>query len=237
MSNFSRQWIVTSALLDKFPRVLHGFGTKYFQEKELNHFCQSKNLKPITLKQLHSDHIHLLEKKPDSLLEGDALVTYLPGFVLTIKTADCLPVLIVDPINQIVAAVHCGWRGTAARLLEKVINFLIKIFGTQPENLYCAFGPCISQNCYEVGEEVRKSFNYAGFSLNENLFKPNQDRPNHFFLDLRKANRDLLLASGIEAKKIDEIVICPHCHQDFLSRRRDGHRCGRLLNFIGLLYN
>lgn len=227
--------IITSSQFHQFPFILHGFGTKYFQERELNQFCQSYNLKPVFLKQQHSDCIHWLEKEPNCLLEGDALITSHPGLVLIIKTADCLPVLMLDPTKRIIAAAHCGWRGTSMRLLEKLVDFLVRQLNCYPENLHVVFGPTISAECYEVGEDVKEVFNRAGFSCKDALFKPNPDRPGYFFFDLRKANREQLFVSGIKAEKIEEIEICPHCHQHFLSRRRDGTGCGRLLNFICLL--
>lgn len=232
----SQDWpLLTSSSFRQFSFLLHGFGTKYFQEKELYRLCQSKNLKPIFLKQQHSDGIHWLEREPNNLLEGDALITSQPGLVLIIKTADCLPILILDPRKRIIAAAHCGWRSTSQRLIEKLVKILTQKLNSHPEDLQVVFGPSISPQCYEVGEEVREAFRQAGFILNEDLFKPNPNRPGHFFFDLKKANREQLLALGTKAEKIEEINICPHCHQDFHSRRRDGAGCGRLLNFIGLL--
>ncbi len=227
--------ILKSSLLDQFPFVVHGFGTKYFQEKEMKELSRLKNLKPVFLKQAHSDRFHFLKDDPDFLLEGDGLITSSPGLLLSVKTADCLPVLLFDPINRIVAAVHCGWRGTAARLLEKIICFLINSFNTKPENLLIVFGPCISRDCYEVGEEVRLLFNQAGFPLEGNLFRPNPEKSGHFYLDLRLANRLQLLPLGVEPEKIEEIDLCPHCHRDLLSFRRDRVRRHRLFNFIALI--
>lgn len=226
--------ILKVSLLNQFPFVIHGFGTRHFQEKEMSQLSQLNNLKPLYLKQAHSDRLHFLEAEPGFIPEGDALITSGPGLLLVVKTADCLPVLVLDPINRIIAAVHCGWRGTAARLLEKLVHFLMVSFNTQPKNLFIAFGPCISRDCYEVGEEVRLLFSRAGFSLNEDLFRPNPMRSGHYYLDLRLANRNQLLMSGVQPEKIEEINLCPHCHEDLFSFRRDGARCGRLFNFIAL---
>ncbi len=227
--------ILKSSLLDQFPFVVHGFGTRHFQEKEMSQLSQLNNLKPLYLKQAHSDRLHFLEAEPDFILEGDALITSRPGFLLVVRTADCLPVLVLDPVNRIVAAVHCGWRGTASRILEKLVHFLIVSFNTQPENLHIAFGPCISRDCYEVGEEVRLIFSQAGFPLNRDLFRPNLNRSGHFYLDLRLANRHQLLTLGVQPEKIEEINLCPHCHEDLLSFRRDGTFRDRLFNFIALI--
>ena len=234
---FRVEWpfVLKASLLDQFPFIVHGFGTKHFQEKELRELCQSQNLEPVFLHQAHSSRIHYLEEKPAAVLEGDALVTSKQGLLLLIKTADCLPVLIFDPANRIIASAHCGWRGTSSRLLEKLIDFLVNSFGSRPENLSVAFGPCISRDCYEVGPEVRDIFSQSGFPRDEKLFSPHPLHPGRFFLDLRLANRNQLLTRGIRKEKIEEITICPHCHPDFLSFRRDAVTKARLFNFIGLL--
>lgn len=162
------------------------------------------------------------------------MISSRPGLLLIIKTADCLPVLMVDPQKKIIAAAHCGWRGTAARLLAKVILTLVDVFDSKPQDLKLAFGPCISPQCYEVGEDVRQVFAQARFSLNEDLFRPHPEKLGHFLLDLRFANRTQLLAAGVKPENIQEVDICPHCHPDFTSWRRDKNLAGRLLNFISL---
>ena len=235
MNKTADNLFLTSPLLNQVPFILHGFGTRHCGERELRSLEPWNNLEPVELRQCHSDRIHIISRKPNAPLEGDAMISSLPGLLLIIKTADCLPVLMVDPQRKIIAAAHCGWRGTAARLLAKVVLTLIDVFGSQPLDLKVAFGPCISPQCYEVGEDVRQVFGQARFSLNEDLFRPHPEKAGRFLLDLRLANRTQLLAAGVKPENIEEIDICPHCQADFTSWRRDKNSAGRLLNFISLI--
>lgn len=226
---------LVSALLAQIPGVVHGFGTKYFTPEELSRVEALKKFFPVVMKQKHSDFIHVIRQKPGLPLEGDALITSQPDFLLIIKTADCLPVLLADPKKNVVAAVHCGWRGTASRLLTKVIALLGSTFASRPQDILAAFGPSIASSCYEVGEDVLEVFSRAGFSVDEDLFRQHPEKKGYFFLDLSLANRQQLLSLGLRPENIEEIRVCPHCHQDFTSWRRDREKAGRLLNFIGLL--
>src|SRR5512137_2325214 len=90
-------------------------------------------------------------------------MTNVPGLLLVIRTADCLPVLLVDEENRAVAAVHCGWRGTERRILEKTVKAMEGAYGSKPADMRAALGPCIGPACYEVGPEVRQAYLKAGF--------------------------------------------------------------------------
>ncbi len=234
MSEQPRKLFLTSSLLTQFPFLVHGFGTRYLDEDQIRSIEPGKNLNLVTMKQEHSDRILFLGRELPSSLRGDALVTNQTSLLLVVKTADCLPVLLVDAEQKIIAAAHCGWRGTASQLLSKLVAFIAGKFRTRPQDLRVALGPCISADCYEVGEEVREIFGQAGFSLDEDLFRPNPQKPNFYYLDLRLANKKQLLASGVNPENIEEVGDCPHCSSDFVSWRRDRDKTGRLLNFIGL---
>jgi YfiH family protein len=199
-------------------------------------------MRPVILRQLHSDIIHKIDEVPPKKLEGDALLTNVPGLVLVIRTADCLPVLLVDPENRAVGAVHCGWRGTQKRILEKAVKAMGEAYGSKPADLLAALGPCIGAACYEVGPEVRKAFLEAGFP--ERLFVergklPAIQVPNYqgkYLLDLREANLWLLREAGVPKSRVfNSGPVCTHCEPRLLSYRRHPADPRRMYNFIGLV--
>ena len=112
----------------------------------------------ITLKQFHSDVIHLFDSAPSDPCRGDACITNRPGLLLAIQTADCVPILLVDPQKRAIAAIHAGWRGTLARIASKTIGKMQMHFATNPRDLLAAIGPSIGPCCYEVGTEVATQF-------------------------------------------------------------------------------
>jgi YfiH family protein len=170
---------------------------------------------------------------PDCLLEGDAMITDRPGIFLIIQTADCLPVFVVDEERRAIAAVHCGWRGTAKRVLQKCVETMRSSFGCAPDALLVALGPCIAATCYEVGEDVLMEFIRAGFP--EDLFQPHPESERKYDLDLEKANRIQLTELGVSGANIHSVQLCTHCDDSLLSYRRDRTTTNRLLNFIGLI--
>ncbi|MDP2958132.1 MAG: polyphenol oxidase family protein, partial [Longimicrobiales bacterium] len=143
--------------------LVHGFGNAGWREEGFLAFAAARDLRPVIMRQLHSDTVHRLDGVPAGKLEGDALMTDVPGLLLVIRTADCLPVFLVDKRNRAAAAVHCGWRGTEKRILEKAAEAMGRAYGSEPGAMLAALGPCIGSACYEVGPEVRESFLGAGF--------------------------------------------------------------------------
>jgi YfiH family protein len=143
--------------------LVHGFGRAGWDEETIRTWPAFRGFRPVVMRQLHSDIIHRLEGTPEGKLEGDALMTDVPGLLLIVRTADCLPVLLVDKEHRAVAAVHCGWRGTEKRSLEKAVLGMTRAYGSEPGKLLAALGPCIGASCYEVGPEVRQAFERAGF--------------------------------------------------------------------------
>ncbi|MGB8952739.1 MAG: peptidoglycan editing factor PgeF [Candidatus Aminicenantales bacterium] len=223
---------LTVTRLTQIPFLVHGFGTKEWQERDLKKYSERKHFRRIFLEQVHSDRIHRIDRMPEKKLTGDALATVRPHFFLVIRTADCLPVLIVDEERRVIAAVHCGWRGTQKRILERVITELQSRYGCQPSSLLVALGPGIGPDCYEVGGEVRQSFKEA--DLPEDVFRPHPCHPGKFLLDLREANLKQMRHKEIHEDNIFLSPICTHCDGNFPSFRREGMKAGRMLSFIGL---
>jgi len=164
------------------------------------------------LKQIHSNRV-LIATETGSAGEGDALIS--DRVKVSIRTADCLPILVADPRRKAVAAIHAGWRGTAAGIVGAAIDLMRAEFGTDPQDLLAAIGPGIGVCCYEVGEEVARQFG----------------RDTAGCIDLAEANRNQLIAAGV--KQIDVLAHCTFCEADqFHSFRRDKDRAGRMISYI-----
>jgi len=227
--------------LDPVPGLLHGFGDARWSEADLQAFAATKGMRPVIMHQLHSDIVHRLDEAPGGTLEGDALMTNVPGLLLVIRTADCLPVLLIDAANRAVAAVHCGWRGTEKRILKKAVRAMSDAYGSKPAEMQAALGPCIGAACYEVGPEVRDAFLQAGFPPSVFVERGRlpaiqvPDLKKKFILDLKAANRWLLEGLGFRRTNVfDAGPVCTHCEPRLLSYRRNSADPRRMSNFIGL---
>jgi YfiH family protein len=220
--------------LDEIPFLIHGFGSKFLSENDLGIKPELAHFERVLLKQVHSDSVRIIEACPDGLFEGDAMITDQPGILLIITTADCLPVFLVDAEKKAVAAVHCGWKGTAKRVLQKTVETMRSSFGSAPESVLAAMGPRIGESCYEVGEDVYTEFVHSGFP--KNVFQRHPRRENKYYLDLAKANRIQLLEMGVKEVSIVSVELCTHCDESLLSYRLDRRTSRRLMNFIGLKF-
>lgn len=221
--------------------------------RRLQTVAGASDLPLITLKQFHSDVIHLFDAPPNNPCRGDACITNRPGHFLAIQTADCVPILLVDPKQRAIAAIHAGWRGTLARIASKTIGKMQMHFGTNPRDLLAAIGPSIGPCCYEVGTEVASQFLsqfpdapdfFDEFRTGDepnpvewlNMMPPgHQPPPQGVLLDLKKANRSQLLAAGLRPQNIHTIDLCTACRPDLLfSYRKQGPQSGRLMAVIAL---
>lgn len=177
----------------------------------------------VTLRQTHSDLVLpvFYSKAPADSLEGDALFTSLPGLALGIKVADCLPVYIYSRWSRAAGLAHCGWRGTASRIAEKLARAMARRLAVPANALSFALGPCICADCYAVGEDVVSDFR-TRYPAAEKFLKPVQNPPKagRFRLDIRAANRWLLSEMGLtETASLD---LCTRENQEwFYSARRD----------------
>ena len=190
---------------------------------------------------------------------GDALVTAEPDILLSVGAADCLPVLLADVRLRVVAAVHAGWRGALARVIEKTVGEMRRIFGSRPENLVTALGPAIGRCCYEVGDEVVDSFRAQFIQSDDFFYRPPRDpnanhtgsrylllfhtqaSPGHrrerasLHLDLVAVARAQLRAAGLKASAIHNSGYCTACCADlFFSYRREGAQARRMTAVIGM---
>lgn len=163
----------------------------------------------------------------------DGLITNLRGVGLVTHFADCVPLLFCDPVKQVVAASHSGWRGTAGQIGTVTVQKMQENFGCNPSDIIAAIGPCIKQCCYEVDLPVITQFMAVKGLDVSSLVKPVSDT--HFMLDLCEANRQILVNAGIKGKNIDISDICTCCNSDELhSHRATGGKRGIMAAFIAL---
>jgi YfiH family protein len=161
------------------------------------------------------------------LNETDAVITDLQGVCIAVKTADCVPILLFDPKQKVVAAVHAGWRGTVQNIVSMTINKMVKEFGCEPSSLFAGIGPSISPEIYEVGEEVWKQF------APEFYHASNPARADKRLLNLWSANYHQLINAGVPDNQIEVANICTWSDPDrFFSARRDGVKTGRMATGI-----
>jgi len=210
----------------------------------------------ITLRQVHSDIIRFVDSQPDSQPVGDGVITATPGLLLGIQTADCLPIILVDPKHRAVGVFHAGWRGTVKRIVEKGVGEMRRCFGSRPRDLKAVIGPGIHGCCYEVGVEVRQQFE-SQFRYAENLFREVEESdpvrekypmlfltarapghsvlPKKIFLDLVEANRQQLLTVGVSASNIEASPLCTNDRTDLLfSYRAEKGNTGRMMGVVGI---
>jgi len=205
--------------LDQFEWLEHGFGTRGSEN-----FWPADRL--ATLHQIHSDIVVRAGARSGRIGDGDALIENSPGKLVGVKTADCIPILMVDSRNRAVAAVHAGWRGTLSRIAQKAVQHLEGNFSSHAEDLHVAIGPGIGKCCYEVGAEVAFEFRQYDQALSDSTHSAH--------LDLVEINRQQLIESGVPPAKIYSAGLCTRCQaNDFHSYRRDHDRAGRMLSVIG----
>jgi purine-nucleoside/S-methyl-5'-thioadenosine phosphorylase / adenosine deaminase len=209
----------------------------------------------VTMGQIHSDVIHAISKLDEPLV-GDGMITNVPGLILAVQTADCLPVVLVDPKNCAVGVFHAGWRGTVKRIVEKGVGAMRLHFGSRARDLEAAIGPGVRNCCYTVGEEVRDKF-HSQFAYAHKLFHeikesdPVREKypmlfltarapghstlPVNIFLDLVEANRLQLIDAGVSAKRIQPLQFCTACNTDLLfSHRAEKGIAGRMMGVAGI---
>lgn len=165
----------------------------------------------------------------------DALVTQLQGICIGISTADCIPIILYDPRLRVAAVVHAGWRGTARRIVQRVIDGMKSTFGTITTDLLAQIGPGISMKNFEVGDEVYEDFEVDGFNMEQISRRfPSADGGERWHIDLPRCNYLQLKEAGLIDYNIKSCGVCTYDHADnYFSARRLGADCGRL--FTGII--
>lgn len=199
----------------------------------------------ILMRQIHGDRIVVItEDSREKLPAGaslpvaayacDALVTNRPGLALGVKTADCVPLFLVDPVKRVIGAVHAGWRGTALNIAGQVVDAFVACFSSQPGDIMAAIGPAIGPCCYEVDAVVYQALEiYAG--LGAAPFLRQGTTKDRWLLDLTRLNRCQLEQRGVPSAHIFADDYCTFCRREvFYSHRRDRGRTGRHVSFLML---
>jgi YfiH family protein len=177
----------------------------------------------VTVHQVHSARVvsnrGLPPRADDARPDADALIENTPGVTIGVRTADCVPVLLADPVTRSVAAIHAGWKGTAAGIVPAAIRWMAREFETRAEDIRAAIGPSIGPCCYEVRPEVAKEFDVT--------------TRHHVQLDLAAANARQLAQAGVLTENISISGDCTKCHPDiYHSFRRDREAAGRMISWI-----
>jgi len=232
MEQSDKEDFLTVPRLAQVPYLIHGFGTGEWKAKDFRRKKEWKDFKLVFLDQIHSNLIQGIDRVPRKKLRGDAMVTDLSFLLLIINTADCLPVLVFDESRKVIAAVHCGWRGTSKRVIQEAIQEMKRHYGSEPSSLLVALGPCIGPECYEVGQDVFENFKSKGHSTE--FFRDHPFRERKYLFDLRGANLFQLQSLGVKEENVSSIETCTHCHPNFRSYRRDKNKAGRMMSFIGM---
>ncbi|RKD92458.1 peptidoglycan editing factor PgeF [Mangrovibacterium diazotrophicum] len=201
--------------------------------RELAESLGLKQVQFVFPRQTHSSHVVVVQKSREvqDVEDTDALVTNQPGLCICVQTADCVPVLIYDPVRKVVAAIHAGWRGTVGKIVEKTVATMKSVFQSDPSDLLAGIGPSISTLNYEIGEDVI-------FAVRENFANHQQllvssEKEGKAYFDLWKANQSVLLGAGLSALNIEVMNLCSYDEEhDFFSARRDGLLTGRMITGI-----
>jgi len=228
------------------PSVAAGFTTRALVPdslaprdgiRALAEALSSPNAETVRAKQVHGRGVVVLAEPAAWGLdteagEADALVTDRRGRLLAVASADCVPILLADGEGRWVAAVHAGWRGTEARILDAVLDVLAER-GVAASDLVAAFGPSVARDRYPVGPEVAAALDKALHGISLPTGARAQGLGGRTLVDLAAFNRALLLARGVRAENVREAHLCTFDRADlFPSYRRDGAGCGRIFTGI-----
>jgi len=223
----------------KFKGLVHGFSSRRFGDmrtKKLDNFLRVLNLQKkdlVLMGQVHGNKIKVVdEDDKGKVISGiDGMVTAKPGVVLGVKTADCLPILFYNPQDGVIGIAHAGWQGILAKIVQKVIDLMIKM-GSFPSDILVGVGPYISKCCYVVDDQRIKKF-IGEFGNFASMVYTNQKG---FHLDLFVSTSNQLVQSGVPKENIFNSQICTSCqNKEFFSYRKDSKKTyGEMLGIISL---
>ncbi len=214
-----------------YPWLVHGFSTRltgdflrWPTDHEIAVVFGALGARTAMLRQEHSNNFVLADRAwSGDRPEADAVLTDRPGVLVGVRTADCLPVLLMDPVRRAVAAVHAGWRGVASGVLPNALRGMEHAYGSRPAGIEAAIGPGIGVCCFEVGDEVAAQFD--GEYVDRRRIRPH--------VDLLAALREQLSAAGV-----DRVTACSDCTScdlgKYYSHRAERGRTGRMLAVVGL---
>jgi YfiH family protein len=201
-----------------------------------------ENANLVSLHQIHSNRVYAVESTDLSEeavnseidnYEGDALVTNVENAALAIKTADCFPVLLADPIQRIIGAVHSGWRGTLTRVLPCAIEEMSRRYQSNPAHMLAAIGPGIRECCFETGEDVARLFTET--YPEKSTAQPHPSAPGKYLVNLAAVLKKQLTQSGVPPENQHDSGMCTCCNtREFFSWRAEGAATGRMMAVISI---
>ena len=197
----------------------------------------------VQMHQVHDVKVAVVDRGDltrDELDGYDAMITDLPGVAIGVRTADCIPVLLYDPVKKAAAAIHSGWRGTVSKIIGKTVIKMQSTYASQPSDILAFIGPGICVDCFQVGDEVALKFKEAGFDINSLWSfrgpKTGNGMEGGHHIDLKEACRQTLVESGLKNENIQITGLCTYDDNDLLySARKEGIECGRNITYIKIL--
>lgn len=197
----------------------------------LQNFINANQL--IFPEQTHTANVKVVNQDTElqDLKETDAVITNIVGLGLGVMSADCVPILLFDPVNKAIAAIHAGWRGTVAGIVANTIALMNKEFGTNSQDVIAGIGPSISAEVYEVSDLVVDAAK-AYFEDISSFVTPKEN--GKYWFNLWEANRQVLLKSGVKTENIEIAGICTFKNVDTYFSYRQNPNCGRFAAAIAL---
>lgn len=199
--------------------------------KRISSLCDLKE-KVFLLNQKHTDEIYIIKEKKDTEIRpvADSVITHLKEIAVGVKTADCVPALIFDTENLVIAAVHSGWSGTAKKIIVKTIEKMKEIYNSNLSDIIIMLGPSICGRCYSVTNEVINEFKKI---LKYDFYLKKEDR---YYIDLKDINKNLLIEKGIKKENIFIHPDCTYCKNDeYQSFRYHKNTLNFQISYIKLL--
>lgn len=210
------------------------------EEESIKKLCDELKISQTSIvrpKQNHTDIVKIIDKIDENIENVDGLITNKKNINMMLSFADCTPIIIYDPVKNIIANIHSGWRGTVQKIGQKAVLKIIKEYNSNPKDLIVCLGPCIGKCHFEVKEDVKNIFekNFKYLNRNSEIIEQSKDKEGKFFIDTTLINRLILEEVGIKKENIIESNICTACNSNIMhSHRINGDLAGRNICIIGL---
>ncbi len=241
--NLTQQTMCHHLVTQKEPTAPYSFSLALHTKEEPSKILKNRNLLKeyfpkmnfVVANQTHSSNIHIVtknqeigwQKVEDAIENCDALITNIPNVMLTILTADCVPILLLDPKQKIVSAIHAGWKGTKEEIAFKTVKKMQEEFNSNPSDIIAGVAPSIGKCCYEVDWNVAQHFKDI-----ESAYDKVGDK---YMLDLPYINKTQLLKAGLKEENIELSNVCTACDVEYyFSYRKENGCSGRFMSMIGL---
>jgi len=242
--NLTQQTMCHHLVTQKEPTAPYSFSLALHTNEEPSQILKNRNLLKeyfpkmnfVVANQTHSSNIHIVtksqeigwQKLEEAIEDCDALITNQPNIMLTILTADCVPILLLDPKQKVVSAIHAGWKGTEQEIVFKTVEKMKEKFNSNPSDIIAGVAPSIGKCCYEVDWNVAQHF--------ENIENAYEKIGEKYMLDLPYINKSQLLKAGLKEENIELSNVCTACEvEHYFSYRKENGCAGRFMSMIGIV--